>query len=81
MFTFSEKVSVTGTIHGTFKGKTVPRIGAQESLDNRSWFKKLFSFFKIFKNKSQGYLHSIIPKRISTYITKNIDAFPLFTIS
>ena len=49
-----------------------------KSLENTQWFRKICSLSKIFKNKSPGYLYSIILQRFLPLITRNIDAVSLF---
>ena len=49
-----------------------------KSLENTQWFRKLCSLSKIFKNKSLGYLYSIILQRFLPLMTRNIDAVSLF---
>ena len=61
----------------TSKEKLYQELGL-ESLENRPWFRKLCVFFKNFKSKSLDYLYNIIPQRTSPYITRNIEAVPLF---
>ena len=39
---------------------------------------KTMLLFKVFKNKSLGDLYSIVPQKISTNITRNINTVPLF---
>ena len=42
-----------------------------ESLQQRRWYRKLCSFYKIFKNESPSYLSNTIPTRNPSYITRN----------
>ena len=48
-----------------------------ESLQQRRWYGKLCSFYKVFKNKSLHYLLNIIPIRNPVYSTRNHVNIPL----
>ena len=69
-------LAIMGAFCGTSKEKLHQELGL-ESLENRSWFRKLFFFFKVLKSKSPGCLYNIFPQRISLYITRNIEAVPI----
>ena len=69
-------LSITGAIRGTLKEKLYKELGL-ESLENRRWFRDVCPFSEILKNKSPDYLYNIFPQRISSYITRNIEAVPL----
>ena len=53
-------LALTRTIRGTSKEKLYQEVGL-ESLQLRRWYIKLRLFYKIFKNKSPGYLFNLIP--------------------
>ena len=63
-------IAITGGISGTLKEKIYQELGL-ESFENGRWFRKLCFFYKILKTKSPIYLFRIIPKRRSSYITRN----------
>ena len=49
-----------------------------EFLQHRHWYKKLFLFYKIFKEKKPVYLFNLIPTKKSNYNTRNTDKITLF---
>ena len=59
------------------KGELYQKLGF-ESLQQRRWYSKLCSFYKVFKNKSLRYLFNIIPIRSPAYSTRNHVNIPLF---
>ena len=70
-------LGITGTIRGSSREKLCEELGF-ESLQQRRWYRKLCSFYKIFKNESPRYLFNIILIRNSSYITRNHANIPLF---
>ena len=48
-----------------------------ESLQLRRWYRKLSTFFKLYKNESPKYLSKLIPVRNSLYTTRNAENIPL----
>ena len=70
---------ITGVIRGTSKAKLYQKLGL-ESLQLRRWFRKLCSFYKIYKNKQPSYLSNIVPKRNSFFNNRNVDKVSLFKI-
>ena len=59
------------------QGKKIYQELDLESLEKRRWFRKLYLFFKILKNKSPNYLFRIIPQK-SSYIIRNSKEIPIF---
>ena len=51
-----------------------------ESLRPRSWYRKLWTFFKIIKEKSPDYLFNIIAKNNSNHRTRNSYTISQFNI-
>ena len=51
-----------------------------ESLQQRRWYRKLCTFFKIIKEKSPDYVLNIIPKNNSNHRTRNSYNIPQFNI-
>ena len=49
-----------------------------EPLQRRRWYRKLYLFYKIFKENEPVYLFNVIPTKNSNYHTKNTDRIPLF---
>ena len=74
---FSNTRSNAGVIRGSSREKLYQELGF-ESLQQRRWYRKLCSFYKIFKNESPRYLFNIIPIRNSSYITRNHANIPRF---
>ena len=70
-------LAITGAICGSSKEKRYQEIGF-EYLQQCCWYRKLCSFYKIFKNESLHYLFNIILIRNSSYITRNHTNIPLF---
>ena len=55
-------LAITGAICGSSREKIYQQLGF-ESLQQRRWYRKLCSFYKVFKNESPFYLFNIIPIR------------------
>ena len=70
-------LAITGAIRGSSREKIYQELGF-ESLQQRRWYRKLCSFYKVFKNKSPRYLFNIIPIRNPVYSTRNHVNIPLF---
>ena len=63
-------IAITGAIRGTSKENMYQELGL-ESLESRSWYRKLCFFFKILKNKSPDYLSKKnSTKEVITYYQK-----------
>ena len=50
-FQYNASLAISGAIRGTSKEKLYQELGF-ESLQHRRWFRKLCTFYKIFKNQS-----------------------------
>ena len=72
-------LAITGTIRGTSKEKLYQEIRLA-SLQLRRWYRKLGMFYKISKSKSPKYLFKLIHEKISSYVTRNAENIPLFSI-
>ena len=70
-------LTITGAIRGSSRAKIHQELDF-ESLQQRRWYRKLCSFYKVFKNKSTRYLFIIIPIRNPVYSTRNHVNIPLF---
>ena len=57
---------------GSSKEKFFQELGL-ESLQLRRWYRNLGMFDEIFKSKSPQYLFKLIPKKISSYVTRNVN--------
>ena len=67
---YNAALATTGGIRGTSSEKLYQELGL-ESLQQRSWYRKLCTFLKIIKGKSPDSLFSIIPKNNSNHRTRN----------
>ena len=70
-------LAITGAICGLSREKLYQELGF-ESLQQRCWYRKLCSFYKVFKNQSPRYLFKIIPIRNPACSTRNRVNIPLF---
>ena len=68
--------AITEAIRGTPKEKLHQELGL-ESLRLRRCYKKLFLFYKIFKNQNPEYLFHLIPVRRAPCTTKNVRNIPI----
>ena len=76
---YNTALAITGAIRGTSSEKLYQELGL-ESLQQRRWYRKLCTFFKIIKENSPDYLSNIIPKNNSNHRTKNFYNIPQFNI-
>ena len=67
---YDPALEITGAIRGSSREKLYQELGL-ESLKSRPRYRKLCLFFKLKKNKHPSYLFDIIPKVLSTRITRN----------
>ena len=74
---YNAALAITGIIRGSSREKLYQELGL-ESLRQRRWYRKLFYFYKLTKNKYPKYLFNNIPTVRSIYITRNIDNIPQF---
>ena len=70
-------LAITGAINGSSREKLYQELGF-ESLQQRHRYKKLCSFYKVFKNEIPRYLFNIISIRKPAYSTRNHVNIPLF---
>ena len=70
-------LAITGAICSSSREKLYQELGF-ETLQQLRWYRKLFSFYKVFKNESPRYLFNIIPIRNPAYSTRNHVNIPLF---
>ena len=66
----------TGAIQGTSREKIYQELGL-ESLQLRRWYRKLYLFYKVFKNEHPKYLFHLIPVRCTSYATRTESNIPL----
>ena len=55
-------LAITGAIPGTSKEKLYQELGLEE-LQLRRWYRRLGTFYKIFKSKSPQYLLKLTPEK------------------
>ena len=70
-------MAITSVIRGTSKEKLYQELGLQ-SRQLRRWFRKLGTFYEIYKSKSPQYLFKLIPEKTHAYATTNVDNIPCF---
>ena len=63
---YNVSLAITGAIKGTSKEKLYQELGL-ESLQHRRWFRKLCTFYKIFKNQSPCYLYELLPLQTTSH--------------
>ena len=68
---------MTSKIRGTPKEKFYLEIGF-ESLQQRLWYRKLFYFYKIFKEQSPNYLFRVISKQDARYAMRSSKDIPQY---
>ena len=73
---YNARLPIAGAIRGSSREKLYQELGF-ESLKQCHWYRKLCSFYNIFKNGSLHYLFNINPTRNSSYI-RNHAKIPLF---
>ena len=88
MSTFHEKLKliqknaalrVTGAIQGSSSEKLCQEFGL-ESLQSKRWFRKLYQFYKIFKNKPTQYVFNTVPTKLRVHNTRSCDNISLLKI-
>ena len=65
-------LAITGAIRSTSREKL-----DLESLQLCCWYRKLFLFYKVFKNEHPKYLFNLIPVRSTPYATRTVGNIPL----
>ena len=76
---YNTALATTGVIIGTSSEKLYQELGL-ESLQQKRWYLKLCTLFRIIKEKSPGYFFNIIPKNNSNHRTRNFYNIPKFNI-
>ena len=79
-FQYNASLAITGAIRGTSKEKLYQELGF-ESLQHRRWFRKLCTFYKIFKNQSPRYLYELLSIKTTPHNTRSSINLRLFNIS
>ena len=70
-------LAITGTISGNSRGKLNQELDFN-SPQERRWFRKLCTFYKIYKSKCLRYLHNLLPLQTSSCITRSSINIPCF---
>ena len=78
-FQYNASLAITGAIRGTSKEIFDQELGF-EFLQHRRWFRKLCTFYKIFKNQSPRYLYELLPIKTFPHDTRLSINLPLFHI-
>ena len=76
---YNSALAITGAIRGTSKEKLYDEL-VWKPLEKRSWYRKLYCFFKILKNQSSKYVFNIIPISVRPCNTRNANNIPQFKI-
>ena len=74
---YNISLALTGAITGSSKEKLYQKLGL-EPLQHRRWFRKLCTFYKIFKNQSPRYLYELLPLQTISHNTRSSRNNPLF---
>ena len=77
MIQYNASLAITDAIRGTLQEKLYQELGFQ-SLQQRWWFRKLCTFYKIYKNQSLHYLYNLIRLQTSLCITRSSNNVPCF---
>ena len=67
---YNASLAITGAIRGTSKEKPYQELGF-ESLQQKRWFRKLCTFYKIYKNQSTSYFYNLIYLQTSSRISRS----------
>ena len=70
-------LAITGAIRGTSREELYEELSL-EPLQLRRWFRKLSCFYKLFNSKKPCYLFKLIPSKIASYATRNMDNISFF---
>ena len=79
IFRCNASLAITSGIIGTSKEKLYQELGF-DSLQDRRWFRRFFTFYNIFKNQSPRYLYESLPITTAPHITTSPHNLPLFHI-
>ena len=69
---YNASLAITGAIRGTSKEKLYQKLGF-EFLQQRRWFRKLCTFYKIYKNQSTSYFYNLIYLQTSSRISRSFN--------
>ena len=78
-FNYNASLTTTGAIRGTSKEKFYQELGF-EPLQHRRWFRKLCTFYKIFKNQSLHYIYELLPIKTTPHNTRSFINLPFFML-
>ena len=76
---YNAALAITEAIRGNSSKKLYQELGLK-SLQERRWYRNLFTFLKIIKEKSPDYLFNIIPGNNSNHRTRNSCTITQFNI-
>ena len=72
---YNATLAITGAVRGTSREKLYQGLGF-ESLQQRRWYSKLCSLFKIINNQSPSYLFQLVPSPNTRYFARNSENIP-----
>ena len=73
---YNAYLAITGATRGTSREKIYQELDL-ESLQLRRWYRKLYLFYKLFKNEHPKYLFNLIPVRCTSYAARTVGNIPL----
>ena len=76
---YNSALAITSAIRGTSTEKLYDALGL-EILEKRRWYRKLCSFYKVYKRHSPKYLFNIILVTVSRYNIRNTVNIPQFKV-
>ena len=76
---YNAALAITAAIRGSSREKLFQELGL-ETLQQRSWYRKLCCFYKILKSKSLKYLYSIILIHNMSYRTTQCNKIPAINV-
>ena len=77
---YNALLAITGAIRGISKEKLYQELRF-DSLQQRRWFHKLCTFYRICKSQSPSYLYNLIPLQTSSRITRSSNNIPCFHLN
>ena len=76
---YNSALAITCAIRRTSTEKLYNELGL-ETLEKRSWYRKLCCFYKVYKSHSPKYLFNIISVTVSRYNARNTNNIPTFKV-
>ena len=78
---YNAAIAIAGAIRGTSSVKLF-QDQRMQTLKSRSWFRKLYLFYRIFHSKSPGYLFKLIPQNNNPHASQSAlnNQIPFFNV-